>query len=300
MPAEIPYKPKGKPTIEFIDYNGAKFKTVFWSVPEGVANKGRLIYVHGFAEHADLYTQFFDDLSQQGYEVFYFDQRGAGETSPGSLVGKTDEFHTFDDLDYFIKYNLDGVTDKTKKFFLVGHSMGGGIVLNYGIRGKYVDNIRGIVASGPLVKLHPESEPNFVLRALAPVINKLLPSMKFDSALNFDNITTNESWKNYIMSHDKKLIGTIRQFNDMFARGDELLVPEKVKKFNPKVPVLVIHGTEDHINDIEGTAKFYGLLPDTVDKKFVRNEGAKHSNFIESEKLYKVALDETVAFFDSH
>ncbi|RLV94534.1 Monoglyceride lipase [Spathaspora sp. JA1] len=304
MAVEVPYKPKGTPKIEFVEYNGAKFRTIFWSVPEGVENKGRIVYVHGFAEHGELYTQFFDDVTQLGYEVFFFDQRGAGETSPGDLVGKTDEFHTFDDLDFFIKQNVQQLKEQEseshKKVYLVGHSMGGAIVLNYGIRGKYIDDIRGIVSSGPLIKLHPKSQPNIILRGLQPVINKLVPNMKFDSSLNFDYITSNEAWKNYIVNHDKKLIGTIRQFHDMFVRGDQLLIPDLVKKFNPKVPVLVIHGDKDYINDIEGSAKFIKLLPEVVDKKFVRNEGGRHSNYLESEKIYKVALDSTIEFFNSY
>ncbi len=117
--------------------------------------KGRIVWVHGFSEFSKVYVQLFDDLSHSGYEVFFFDQRGAGLTSPGKLKGITDDFHAFDDLDFFLKKNIDELEAReNKKLFLMGHSMGGGISLNYGITGKYKDHLTGIAVSGPLVLLH--------------------------------------------------------------------------------------------------------------------------------------------------
>ena len=55
---EIPYKPKGTPEIEFVEHNGANFKTVTWKVPQSVSYKGKIIYVHGFAEESNVYTEF--------------------------------------------------------------------------------------------------------------------------------------------------------------------------------------------------------------------------------------------------
>ncbi|ABN65442.2 predicted protein [Scheffersomyces stipitis CBS 6054] len=300
MAVEIPYKPVNKVVVDFVDYNGAKFRTASWSVPEGSTRKGKIIFVHGFAESHEIYTEFFDNLTSKGYDVFIFEQRGAGETSPGKLVGKTDDFHTFNDLDFFIKRNYDARTDESEKFFLGGHSMGGGISLNYAIRGKYKDYIKGIFVSGPLIKLHPDSEPNVVVRSLSPVINFLVPFLKIDSKLNYDYITSNDRWKNYIIQHDKKLIGTVRQFNDMFVRGEDLLKKDFVSKFSPEIALLVLHGTEDHINYIKGTDEFVKLLPSAIEKQFYPIEGARHSLFIEREELYEDILAKVLAFLDSH
>ena len=300
---EIPYKPKGTPEIEFVEHNGANFKTVTWKVPQSVSYKGKIIYVHGFAEESNVYTEFFDNLSQNGYEVFFFDQRGAGETSPGNLVGLTDEFHVFNDLDFFIKRNLDArpAANSNEKFFLLGHSMGGGIILNYGIRGKYLNDIRAIVASGPLIQLHPNTQPNIVLRTLQPVISKLLPNFKIDSKLNFDYITSNERWKNYIIEHDKKLIESVRQFNDMFVRGDALLKPEYVAKFKDDLPLLIVHGTNDNINDIKGSEQFFKLVPNDLGNKHLEKiEKGRHSLFIENDELFKLIFKRVVDFLNEN
>lgn len=298
--APVPYTPIGEPIIETIPYAKLNFKTVTWKVPEGKDYKGKIIYVHGFFEHSTIYTEFFDKLSQNGYEVFFFDQRGAGETSKGKYLGKTDEFHTFDDLDYMIKTQLEARTDKSEKFYLLGHSMGGGIGLNYAIHGKYRDDIRGVLVTGPLVTLHPKTQPNFLVRALQPVINAALPGLKIDSKIQYDYITSHEGWKNYIKLHDTKLIGTIRQFNDMFVRGEKLLKKDHVSNFHQKIPVLVFHGTEDFINNIEGTKGFFKILPDAVNSKFVPVEGGRHSLFLERAEVFDPLFEQVLEFLNTH
>ncbi|OBA20138.1 alpha/beta-hydrolase [Metschnikowia bicuspidata var. bicuspidata NRRL YB-4993] len=298
--APIPHDPIGTPITEKVKCNGLDFETVTWKVPPNVEYKGKIVYVHGFAEHCSIYTEFFDKLSQLGYEVLFFDQRGAGETSPGKQVGKTDEYHTFKDLDFMIKRALDAREDKTEKLFLGGHSMGGGIALNYGIMGKHRDDIRAIFVSGPLVTLHPKTQPNVIVRKLLPVINALLPTLKIDSKLNYDYITSHEGWKNYIKSTDGKLIGTVRQFNDMFVRGEKLLSKDHTSKYSPTIPLLLLHGTDDNINDIESSKKFIELLPADLKKEFVPVENGRHSLFIENENIFKDVFDKVVEFLGSH
>lgn len=298
--SDLPYQPKGEPITEFIKFDNANFKTVTWKVPQDVTYKGKIVYVHGFSESAAIYTEFFDKLSQKGYEIFFFEQRGAGETSPGKEVGRTNEEHVFKDLEFMIKYNLDKREDKEEKLFLAGHLMGGGIVLNYGIKGKYIDQIRAIFVSGPLILLHANTEPNIILRKLAPIVSYLLPNMRFDSKLNYDYITSNEGWKAYIMKHDKVLVGTARQFQDMFVRGELLTHKDYVSKFNTSIPLLVLHGTDDNINWIKGTEKFFSLLNDNMDKEFVPVQGARHNLFLENEKIFGEVFDKLLSFLSSH
>lgn len=298
--APVPYTPVGEPIVETVPYDKLNFKTVTWKVPEGKEYKGKVIYVHGFFEHSTIYTEFFDKLSQAGYEVFFFDQRGAGETSKGKLLGKTDEFHTFDDLNFMIKTQLDARTDKNEKFYLIGHSMGGAIALNYAIYGKYKDDIRGILVTGPLITLHPKTQPNIIVRALQPVINAAAPNLKIDSKINYDYITSHEGWKKYIQLHDTQLIGTVRQFNDMFVRGEKLLDKAHVAKFSESIPVQIFHGTIDYINNIEGSKKFIEILPKNVDKRFVSVEGGRHSLFLERAEIFDPFYRQVLEFLDSH
>lgn len=296
----FPYEPIGQPVIESVPYNDVTFKTVTWKVPENKEYKGKIIYVHGFCEHSTIYTQFFDNLSQNGYECFFFDQRGAGETSPGKLVGKTDEFHTFDDLDFMIKRNLEARKDKSEKFFLAGHSMGGGISLNYGIHGKYREHIKAIFVSGPLVTLHPNTQPNILVRTFQPVINSLVPNLQIDTKLKYEYLTSNVEYREWIRTNDKKLIGSIRQINDMFNRGTRLTDAAHASKFSPDIALLIVHGTNDNVNWIEGTRKFVQHIKGKVEVDFVEVQDGKHSLFIEKKELYDDVFNKVLLFLNSH
>lgn len=116
----VPYTPIGKPKISKISHNGASFKVSQWD--HAGKYLGTILVVHGFAENSILYVEYLDRLSQKGFDITFFDQRGAGETSPGKAYGKTEEVYQMGDVDFFL-----GELSKAKpneKFFLLGHSMG--------------------------------------------------------------------------------------------------------------------------------------------------------------------------------
>lgn len=297
---ELPYTPKKQPVVEFIPFDGLKFKTVTWKAPDSVEYRGRIIYVHGFAESSTIYTEFFDRLSELGFDIFFFDQRGAGETSPEKDHGKTNDSLVFKDLDFMLKKNLDLSRNSDQRFILMGHLMGGGIALNYAIKGTYKEYIKTIIVTGPEVLLHPSTSPNFLLKGFASFANKCLPNFRIDAGLNFDYITSNEEYTKYLKANIKKFWITSPLFYGMLTRGEALTKPEFASKFDPNISLLVFHGTEDHVNWIDGTKKFFSLLNDNVDKEFVPVEGARHSLAIEQEKYIKQILDKIVEFTSNH
>lgn len=75
MAIEIPYKTENEPEVGFIEFDKANFKTVTWKAPESVPYKGRIVYVHGFSEHATIYTEYFDKLSQKDTIFFLRSER---------------------------------------------------------------------------------------------------------------------------------------------------------------------------------------------------------------------------------
>lgn len=289
----VPYTPVNTPIVSDQEFNGAKFRTVTWKVPASTTYKAKLIYVHGFVEEINIYTEFFDNLASAGIETFMFEQRGAGHFATGKLTGKTNEFHTFNDLEHFITENKgdDG-------FFLGGHSMGGGIVLNYGIHGANKHLIKGIIACGPLVQVHPKSAPNVVLKTLSPIAAKLLPNMQMNTKLDYDDLTSNTKWLQYIKDTTPTFTGTLAQLYDMLSRGEKLLDQEYGTKFTP--PLIIVHGEKDQINWIKASEKFYNNLPNKTDKTFHPIKDGKHSLFIEREEVYQPVLQKVVSFVDQY
>ncbi|KAH3681680.1 hypothetical protein WICPIJ_007349 [Wickerhamomyces pijperi] len=296
MSAPIPYLPSKQPVFDDVSFNGAVFKTVFWSVPKGTQVKGRILFVHGFSDYYKTHTKFFDKISQDGYEVFTYDQRGAGFTSPGTLKGLTDEFHSFNDLDHFIESNLKEMKSLGRDLFLVGHSMGGGIVLNYGVKGKYKDQVRGIVGVAPLILLHSSTKPWPLTVKFLEFLLLFMPNMKYESVMKSQYLTSDPAWREYF---DKdEIINppflTLRQGYDFIKRGERLVDVDFIKDWDPKIPTLLIHGDNDRVNQPEGSQLFVDLLVKTkpgVDASYVGIVDARHSLFSEKEEIFQQVYD---------
>ncbi|CCF57974.1 hypothetical protein KAFR_0D03260 [Kazachstania africana CBS 2517] len=302
---EYPYKVKGEiPALQFEEFNGAKFGYMFWPSNEKVV-KGRLLLIHGFGEYTKIYYRLMDHLSMSGYETFMFDQRGSGVTSPGKQKGVTNEYHTFNDLDHFIAKNLEECQENNNvPLFLWGHSMGGGICLNYGCQGKYKEKIHGYIASGPLIILHPHSAPNKLSQIMLPMVAKMLPKMRVDTALDLKGITSDDTYRSFLGNDPMSvpLYGSFRQVCDFLERGKKLYYDKDqyVEKTFVDKPVIIMHGQDDMINDPKGSAKFIEVCPSN-DKQLKFYPGLRHSILsLETDEGFASVYSDLKMWLDSH
>lgn len=306
MSFPCPYKPITPiPSIQYEKFDGANFAYMTWPCSDAEV-KGRILIVHGFNEHCSLQYRLMDNLSQNGYESFMFDQRGAGMTSPGKLKGLTDEYHTFNDLDHFIEKNLKECKQKKIPLILFGHSMGGAIVLSYACHGKYKHEIDAYTCTGPLIQLHPHSKPSMITQLLSPLLARFLPKVRIDTGLDLQGITSDIDYRNYL-ANDKPLsvpiIGSFKQIYDFLQRGDALYLNKDgyvTKNFVQDKPVLIMHGQMDTINDPDASKKFIEICP-AKDKELKLYPGARHSILsLESDKYFKPIFADYVEWLDNH
>lgn len=54
--------------------------TYRYPVPEGVARKGIVFYIHGFGAYCEHVAFIFKQFAEKGYEAFAMDQRGFGNS----------------------------------------------------------------------------------------------------------------------------------------------------------------------------------------------------------------------------
>lgn len=205
-----------------------------------------------------------------------YDQRGAGQTSPGKLYALTNEDYVFSDLDTLI----ESVTKDYKgPLFLSGHSMGGSITLNYAIKGKHRDLITGYWAIAPMIVLHPKSQPNVFQRLMLRVGSAVAPNFRDRAPLAIDYITHDERWKKRFSSDEAtRVVCSAGQMSDAIKRGTRLTDPDYVAKFVAGKPVAIFHSTTDYINDFAGSVTFFDLLPKSVPyKKLYRYTDMAHS-----------------------
>ena len=303
-----PYEIEGTiPKTDYEEFDGVKFANMLW--PSTSTNdeqlstpKGRILIVHGFGEYSRIYFRLMDQLSKIGYESFMFDQRGSGETSPGKLKGHTDEFKTFNDLDHFIGKNLEECTSKNIPLHIWGHSMGGGIILNYACNGKYKDSVSTFIASGPLVILHPHTAPNAITQLISPLLSKFLPRVRVDTGLDLDGITSDPKYKDFLANDPMSipLYGTFRQIHDFLERGKYLSKNKNncLKKMNK--PLFIQHGQADTINDPKGSQIVFDGSAST-DKKIEFYPNAKHSILsLETDDSFDKAFSDLQEWLDSH
>lgn len=134
-------------------------------VPERVVS-----LVHGFAEHTGRYERTGSWLADRGCAVHAFDLRGHGRSE--GPRGHAASFQVLvDDVEAFVAHVRS--QHPGLPLFLLGHSMGGLLVLGYAAQRSPA--VSGVVASGAALHLgEPPSRPEILgLRLLRPLLPRL-------------------------------------------------------------------------------------------------------------------------------
>ena len=157
----------------------------------------------------------------------------------------------------------------------MGHSMGGGEILQYAARGppEMRKNIVGYLASAPLIALADNSKPLKITVLAGRLAAKLLPHRQMVQKLNVADLCRDKEvvqrWENDPLCHDT---GTLEGLAGMLDRGEELdtgkVVPEGCK-------VWVGHGNEDRVTSFDASKRFVGSLG-IADKEFRVYDGCYH------------------------
>ncbi len=227
---------------------GLKIFAQGWNPPQ---TKGVVCIIHGFNEHSTRYLQAAERLGQAGYAVLTFDLFGHGKTE-----GKRGHAPSYEALLDSVKMILNEAETRFPgvKKFLWGHSMGGGIVLNYLL--KRNPNISGAIATGPLLRLGFEPPAFKVL--LAKIMVHIYPAFTESAALDSNAISRDsEQVRKYNAdpyNHGKITAGT---FLGMFEAGKWAIGHAG----NLKVPLLLMHGTADKLTSPKGTKEFAENAP---------------------------------------
>lgn len=293
-PPPPPYTPTVQPVERLVPLNGITFRTVLWRVPADVAFRARVVFVHGFCEHAELYWQVCDTLAQLGFECFFYDQRGAGLTLVGATRGITNQQYAMEDLDAVLTHVL-GHPAPNLKVFLLGHLLGGAMVLNYCVLGKYRAHLTGVISLAPLVVIHATTRPpRVVVGALKQVI-KVAPNVRFNPHIKLEQLMHKGEWADYHKLTSLTMVGSLQQLNDMNTLGERLVDPEFLQNFDENVPVLVTHGEADVVNDIEGLRRFCALVP-SLNVQLVTYEYLRHTTYLAPAPIREKWLLDVVLF----
>jgi acylglycerol lipase len=270
--------------------------------------KAVVVFVHGFCEHIGRYSHIFPLYKKRGISVFAFDQRGFGRTaldeaqrSKDAVYGRTSWPEQFTDIEFFVKRakNESGAVP----IFLMGHSMGGGLVLGFSTRllappeHSTVALLSGVIATSPLIILATPAPK--MKRWVGEKVSNVLPKMSIPAETKPEDLSHdaafNEAYKNdpLIKAH-----GTLRGVSDMLGGGEQLL--ESYYQHWPQaLPLLIVHGSDDRVTSHKASEEFINKIK-AADKKFSLYPGGFHELQNEPDGVKEKLVDECISFIEGH
>ncbi|MCL6259059.1 lysophospholipase [Aquiflexum sp. TKW24L] len=256
----------------YTTHDGIKLYLQAW-MPEH--SKAAVLIVHGLGEHSSRYAHLAKKLVEIDISVFTFDGRGHGK----SCLPKPDAY--FSNFEDYLK-DIDALFGKVKTYvpnvpaFIFGHSMGGGLVASYAL--KYQPDAKGIVLSAPA--LRPAEDTSKILIAASSLISKLAPklkALKLDSnKISHDPEEVRKYDEDPLVYHESYPARTAYELLRMMRE-----IEENAVQF--KLPVLLLHGTEDTLTNPKGSEEFFEKISSS-DKSFNKYPGLFHELINEYEK----------------
>ncbi|CAO3567627.1 unnamed protein product [Mortierella alpina] len=246
--------------------------------PIGVSVHSVVVFVHDILEHCERYQPLFVLFAGKGIEVQSFDLPGFGETGArADALGITGGYEALvKEIDQALDRAL--TTRPSKPIFLMGHGMGGALVLNYvcGL-GQRITSLAGIMVSSPYLK-PTISGAGARFPSTYNRLGKWYPNISVSFQVSPQELTRNHAEQE--RHHGDGLIResvSLRCLGDMIYQGQKLL-RKRWKQFPPALPILLLHGTDDPICSYQATSTLSTLLQklEPINLKFKSWKGNKH------------------------
>jgi alpha-beta hydrolase superfamily lysophospholipase len=249
----------------FAGHDGAPLFRRAW--PAAGRPRGVLINLHGLGDHPGLYPAVSEHFTARGFAVHAPDLRGNGR-SPGPR-GHIDSWGEYrEDLRRFVA--VVRAEEPSLPLFLLGHSLGGLIVLDYALH--YPDGLRGVIASTPPLGRLGVPAP---LLLLGWVVSRVWPSFSLETGMDLSGLARDPAVAAEVLAdplfHRK---GSARLSTEVVAAIAR--VREGAARF--PLPVLVLHGSADRMVPPEGSREFIARARNR-DARLIEYPGGYHALF---------------------
>lgn len=228
--------------------------------------KAVMSLVHGLGEHSGRYESLAPDLAKAGIAVVALDLRGHGQ-SEGKRGVCTDYSFLHDDLEALLEKSRALYPDLPH--ILYGHSLGGGLVLDYGF--SAADDIKAVITSAPFIGL--PKPPPAIIRGIAKVMRKINPQGTMSQALTGEKISTlAEEQERYVkdpLNHSQLGFGLAV---DAVEAGERI----QTKASEWDRPLLLMHAKGDQLTDYDSSADFSKTAQNVTFKTFENSEHEMH------------------------
>ncbi|EIM89387.1 lysophospholipase [Stereum hirsutum FP-91666 SS1] len=275
------------------------------SVSDG-SPRAVIVFIHGYDEHICRYENFHRAWASRGFSVFTFDLRGFGRTaldethrSPGSVYGKMGT--VLGDVEWAVRY-VSEAFGKEVPVYLMGHSMGGGIVLDFIANQtnardpRSIALLSGVIASSPWIRL-TRPPPSLAVWGIS-LISKVFPDIHFSTPVRPEAISHDLSIGEALVTDPwVREYGTYQSVSDRFTAGIRLAT-EDYKHWPKDLPLLMLHGTADDLNLCPASEDFFKKV-DALDKRLILYPDAYHDLMTEPDIKEKY-LEDCISWVESH
>jgi alpha-beta hydrolase superfamily lysophospholipase len=217
--------------------------------PEGQA-KAVVCLVHGIGEHCGRYAHVGAALAQAGYALIGCDLRGHGKSE--GPRGHTPAYDAMlEDISLLLGEASQRYADRPR--FLYGHSMGGGLVLNYVLRRR--PTLAGAVVTSPWLRL--AFEPPGLQIKVGRMMDRVYPGFTMPNNLDIKALSHDpevcRAYQSDPLIHNRV---SARLGMGMMDAGQWAL--EHALAFS--VPLLLMHGGADRITSVQASQAFAGQV----------------------------------------
>jgi alpha-beta hydrolase superfamily lysophospholipase len=261
---------------------------IFYRQYRAESEQARMVIAHGLGEHSGRYGNVIERLLPKGISVWVPDHRGHGQS--GGKRG-----HVLNFVQYLTDLRL--TVELAKKdmpgempCFLLGHSMGGLIVLYFAQR--YPELIDGVAASSPLLGMVIEVPA--IKKVLGSLMSYVWPGLIMGNELDATKI-----------SHDPDVVKAYQTDSQVHGRVSARFFTELMAAMESvnqqastlSVPVLMQVAGEDYLVNADSSKLFFEKLT-LEDKTLYVYDGLYHEIYNAPEDDKEKVLDDLEAWLE--
>jgi alpha-beta hydrolase superfamily lysophospholipase len=211
--------------------------------------RATLILVHGLGGHSGLFQNVVDVLVPQGYHLYALDLRGHGR-SPG----QRGYINAWAELRGDVKALFDLVRRDHPDLpqFILGHSVGGAVVLDYGLH--HPEGLTGLIISNPALSAIGVSPLRLILGRL---LSRICPTFSLSTGVAMETAARDPAiLEGYVNDPLRHALGTAR-FATEFLTTTAWIQQQAATL---KVPLLILQGGADRVSLPAGSQQFFAAV----------------------------------------
>lgn len=246
---------------------------IFYRKYQADPERARMVIAHGLGEHSGRYGNVVERLLPKGITIWALDHRGHGQSDgPRGHILNFGQY--IDDLPTMVEMSKRGLPEGMK-CFLLGHSMGGLIALNFAL--QFPEMMDGVIVSSPVLGI--KVKVPIIKRALGKVMSSIWPGMTLGNEVDASKISHDEevvrAYENDPLVHDRV---SARWFTEFLSAMEE--VNRLCSKL--EVPTLMQVAGDDDLVDADASKTFFENLT-LDDKTLYLYDGLYHEIYNEPE-----------------